>query len=233
MSVCPHCDVEMDGEPLTCPKCGRHHHVLQPKTAELLITGQPIGMVVEGDPESAGGRRLDSHPASGGKSLSTIDENGVFEIVLSGALDAGHPSESHVMKVLIDKVKASGADVHRIAGEQDERGEDALLKIDDDVVPVQVTTIPTDIWDRLAKGEQVVLRGDTDAAVALIREAVERKSRSARGALLALDASHVGVIIRQKLLDAYACQFGNPCEEFGYRSVWIIGITSRSSIRLA
>ena len=57
-------------------------------------------------------------------------------------------------------------------------------------------------------------------------------ANTARGTLLALDASHFGAIVGPNLVDAYFSRYRNPEDEFKFKEVWIIGPTVRSSARL-
>jgi hypothetical protein len=70
---------------------------------------------------------------------------------------------------------------------------------------------------------------DLHAQVSFIRRALERKADKAKGALVALDATHFGALVGRALVDAYLAEYRSPVEEFSFRDVWIIGPTVRSS----
>jgi hypothetical protein len=222
----------MTGDPLTCPECGKKHYVIHAEPGELKITGHPVGLVLEGHPENPAGRRLDSSPASGGRSLSTVDGEGGFRIELSGPLERGRPGEWHVLKVLKKVLAAEGHEVLQLSGARDHHGQDALLEIDGERTEVQITSIPQDVWKQLADGKDVVLEGDLDTAVALVRQAVLKMATSGRGVLLAIDAAQVAVFVNSRLVEKYLQRFDDPSQECGYADVWIVGPTTRSTIRL-
>jgi hypothetical protein len=69
-----------------CSACGRRHFILKAEPGELKITGSPIGMIVEGNPDNPLGRRVESRPASGGAVNSVVAADGTFQATLSGSL---------------------------------------------------------------------------------------------------------------------------------------------------
>ena len=93
------------------------------------MTGQPVGMLVEGPPDSPEGRRVDSRPASGGRAYSETDSTGGFTAQLSGPPVRGRPGEERVIAVLTEVIPALGVEVARIVGGRDDRGEDGLLSL--------------------------------------------------------------------------------------------------------
>jgi hypothetical protein len=103
--LCKSCGGEgpiQDGVP--CASCGRRHFVLKAEPGEFKITGFPVGLVVEGDPNNPLGRRVENRPASGGASDSSITADGSFQSALSGNLDRGRTGEPHVVKILLNPI---------------------------------------------------------------------------------------------------------------------------------
>jgi hypothetical protein len=47
-----------------------------------------------------------------------------------------------------------------------------------------------------------------------------------------LDAAHVGAIVGPSLVEQYHEAYGDPEEEFSLAEAWIVGPTTRSTIRL-
>jgi hypothetical protein len=205
-----------------------------PQTGIYRLSGQPVGLVVEGPPESPNGRRVDSKPASGGRSYSSTDGTGTFAAELSGPLVRGRPGEGHALKVLIQALRARGDDVAPLSGNRDHDGEDGLLSINGNRVPVQVVSLPVDpsLWKELSSRDTAATSGTSQDAVQLVRQALTHKKGKAAGTILVLDAAHIGAIVGPSLVESYHAAFGNPEEEFSLVEAWILGPTVRSAIRL-
>ena len=232
--VCAKCGASLEEGTEVCPACTPRGYVLNAESGEFRIEGFPIGTVVEGSPDNPDGRQVDSRHASGGRSVSRTDAEGAFQADLSVPLDRGRDNEPRVMKVLAQALSEKGRDVDLVNGARDEDGQDGLLKIDGNRVEVQITLMPQDsqLWHELNTQRSSSRSGDQIAAVIWVRGALENKAESARGMLLALNASHFGAMVGPKLVDAYISMHGNPVDEFEFKDVWIIGPTVQSSARL-
>lgn len=233
--LCKSCGGEepvQDGVP--CSTCGRRHFVLKAEPGVLKVTGFPIGTIVEGDPNNPIGRRVDTHPASGGTADSSVAADGTFQASLAGPLDLGRKGERRVMKVLFNKLGERGADVHVENDARDDFGEDGILVVDGCRTPVQIVTVPNNatIWKDLNVNKTATLSGDLETAVSILRDAVVAKSVKGKGTILALDVAHVGAIVNSALADAYLAAFGDPVAEFSFGAVWLVGPTPRSTIEL-
>ena len=219
-----------DGVP--CSNCGGR--VLKAEGAVFNYTGSRIGMIVEGDPNSPTGRRVESRPASGGTADSSVAADGAFQASLSGPLDLGRKGERRVIKTLCNKLRERGADVHVEDDARDDFGEDAILVIDGRRTPVQIVTVPNKapIWKDLNVNKTVTLSGDLQGAVSILRDAVVAKSVKGKATILALDVAHIGAIVNRALVDAYLTAFGDPVAEFSFGAVWLVVPTPRSTIEL-
>lgn len=200
----------------------------------LAITGQPVGIVVEGPPDAPDGRRVDSRPASGGRSYSVTDGAGEFTAELSGSLNKGRANESHVLDVLIQALRDSGRSAASIAGSRDDHGEDGLLELDGRRVGVQIVSVPVDqsLWKDLSSQDRVNRSGTIDDAVEMIRQALVHKKDKAAGTLLVLDVAYFGALVGPSLVRAYHKAHGNPEREFSLVEAWLVGPTSRSAFRM-
>lgn len=229
---------------MNCPKCGmpletsldvhRCTYVLNAEAGSLAITGQPVGLVVEGRPDSLEGRRVDSRPASGGRSFSRTEADGGFTVELSGVLDRGRANERHAIKTLIKALRMSGRKALPNSEAEDERGEDGILMLDGARVGVQVVTLPAKraVWKTLADEGSVEVTGTIDDAVTIIRETLDHKRGKAVDTLLVLDAAHFGALIGPSLVQAYSRSYGNPEHEFSLAEAWLVGPTPQSVFRL-
>ncbi len=230
---------------MNCPKCGRpletsldvHRcaYVLHAEAGSFGITAQPVGLVVEGRPDSPEGRRVDSKPASGGRSFSRTEVDGGFTVELSGVLDRGRDNERHAIETLIKALRVSGRKASLNSEAQDERGEDGILILDGTRIGVQVVSVPAEpaVWKTLADGGSCEVTGTIDDAVKIIREALEHKRGKAVDTLLVLDAAHFGALVGPLLVQAYSRSYGNPEHEFSLAEAWLVGPTPRSVFRLA
>jgi hypothetical protein len=231
--VCARC-----GQPLAALdggcRCASAAYIVNAEPVEMRITGQPVGMVVEGPPESPKGRRVDSRPASGGRSYSSTDGTGAFTAELSGPLDRGRLGEGHALEILIQVLRARGDEVTQLSGGRDDDGEDGLLLINGNRVPVQCVSLPVDssLWRDLSLRDTASTSGLSQDAVQLVRQALIHKKGKSAGTILVLDAAHVGAIVGPSLAESYRAAFGNPEEEFSLIEAWILGPTVRSAIRL-
>ena len=202
-----------------------------PISGELGIKGSPIGMVMEGPPDSPQGRRVESRPSSGGRAYSRTDGTGGFVAELSAPLDRGRQGEGHAIEVLIQALKARGDQVQLLPGGQDDRGEDARLSINGCTIHVQAVSVPVDpsFWKTLSTQGTVLKEG---ACVDLIRQALLHKKDKAIRTILVMDASQVGAIVGPALVNTYYRTYGDPEREFSLQEAWIVGPTVRSTIRL-
>lgn len=228
---------------MNCLKCGRpiessgsiHRcaYVLNAEAGSITITGQPVGMIVEGRPDAPEGRRVESRPASGGSSLSRTNGDGGFRVELSGALDKGRANERHALEILVEALRASGRDAS-LTGGRDERGEDGVVLLEGTRYVVQVVSVPANpaVWKTLSGSGRVEATGTIDDAVAMIREALEHKRDRAHGTILVLDAAHFGASIGPSLVQAYLSRYRDPRREFSLAEVWLVGPTPRSAFRL-
>jgi len=232
--VCEVCGRDLQPLERACPTCGPAHYVLKAQPGDYRITGYPMGTLVEGPPDSTEGRRVDSRPASGGRSYSSTDPTGAFTADLSGPLVRGRHGEERVLKVLTQALRARGEEVSSLVGGRDDRGEDGLLSIGGQTVRIQIVSMPVDptVWKELSMDDAASREGTTDDAVRMVRDALVHKKDKAAGTLLALDAAHVGAIFGPRLVAAYQAAYGDPEEEFSLVEAWIIGPSARSSVRL-
>lgn len=231
---------------MRCSLCGRmvecndvcsccpQNRVLRAEPGNLRITANPVGVVVEGPPESPDGRVVDSKPASGGRSHSRVDRDGTFTVELSGQLDKGRANEARVLKVLLQAMRNRGLAAGPVVGAQDHRGEDALVELDSRRIAVQVVTVPIDpsLWKHLSSAGVATRSGTLEDAVQMIREALAHKAQTAKGTLLALDVSHISAIVGPRLVETYHAAYGDLNREFSFDSVWLVGPTVRSVYNL-
>lgn len=227
---------------MNCEKCGQPldqgsfcrcsgNVIKVPLSGELGIKGSPLGMVVEGPPDSPKGRRVESSPSSGGRAYSRTDGTGRFVAELFVPLDRGRQGEKHAIEVLMQTLKARGDQVQLLPGGQDDRGEDARLLINGRTIYVQVVSIPVDpsFWKTLSTQGTALKEG---ACVDLIRQALLHKKNKANGTILVIDAAQVGAIVGPALVNTYYRTYDDPEREFSLQEVWIAGPTVRSTIRL-
>lgn len=200
------------------------------------VDGQSIGTTLEGPTGDGRARRIDSRPASGGRSYSRVDEAGAFLAKLTEPLDRGTAIEDAAVAVLLELLRARGDDVELEEGEvEDHRGEDRMACLNDrHGVVLQVVTLPAEplLWKELRARGTATTTGTMRDAVELVRGALLHKQHKASGAILVLAAAHLGAIVGSSLVAEYLAAYGDPEQEFQFAEVWIIGPTVRSSVRL-
>jgi hypothetical protein len=233
--LCKSCGGEgpvQDGLP--CSSCGRRNFILRPEPGEFKITGFPIGMIIEGDPNNPQGRRVESRPAAGGSADSSINADGEFQATFSGKLARGRAGESQVTKVLFNKWRELESDVRQDDSARDDFGEDGIIVLNGRRLPLQIVTVPNSpaVWKDLNVNDAAALSGNLAVAVSLLRDAIIAKSLKARGAVLALDITHIAAIVNRKVIEQYLAFFGDPVAEFSFESVWLVGPTTRSTVEL-
>jgi hypothetical protein len=220
-----------------CSECGRKRRVLElgdPLTISVGTAPNPVGLILEGDPEDINGRRVHSSTATG-TSESAIQSDGSFNAELAGALERGRKAEPRALKVLASKLRDEGHEVRVEKGARDAHGEDGILRIDGKRVVLQMITVPNDpdVWKRLHVAGAASIAGDRDTAVELLRAAILAKALKAKETVLVLDTSHVSAFVNNVLVEAYRAKYGDPRVEFGFEAVWIVAATARSTIPLA
>lgn len=240
--ICVKCGATLEEDATVCPKCGETMvFVLKCESAAVKLSGGTIGTVVESPFGHPQGRYVISKPASGGQSDSKVDDNGNLHVYLSGYLDKGKPNEWHVKKTLEQALKAEGNDVHQVVDSKDDRlenldarGKDGIFIINDHEVAIQIVTVPTEsqLWKELADSKASSRNVDRSDAVRWIRKTLEHKKNKAENTLLVLDASHFSAMVGQQLIDDYINKYGDPIDEYSFKTVWIIGSTVQSSICL-
>ena len=212
------------------------NYVLKAETGRFSFTAPPVGFVVEGEPANATGRRVESRPASGGRSVSRIDQAGALVVELSGPLVKGRANQKKALGVLIEALQARGsvAEIFDEDEPEDHRGEDGLINLDGQRVVVQIVSVPADqsAWRKLASAG-AASQGSTFAeTVEIVRQSLLHKKGKATGTILVLDASHFGAMAGPKLVDAYLQKYGDPEIEFLLLEAWLVGPTVISTFRL-
>jgi hypothetical protein len=230
---CPLCGRLIEAPEGTCT-CRPRAYVLNAGPGRFTVTGQPVGFILEGPPESAAGRRVELAPASGGRSYSRTDRTGAFTVELSGPLNKGCANQQRVLGVLVQALRERGSVASLVDGSHDDRGEDGLLDLDGRRVPVQVVSMPADqsVWAELSARGVVYRSGPFDAAVKMVRQSLVHKKGKAIRTLLVLDACHFAAIIGPSLVRAYHEAYGDPEVEFSLIEAWLVGPTARSAFRL-
>ena len=207
------------------------HYRLLARGAEFVLSGYPVGFVVEGDPAAPRGRRLESHPATGGHVVSRRHHDGGSDLRLEGPLPAGKSDEAHAIKVLLHVLNATGRVSTKLDGAEDSRGEDGRILIDGREVAVQVVSVPSHPvwWRKLSHGEVHDESGTTGDAIRFLREAFEKKRDRAAGTLLVLNAAHLGAVIGPDVILTYLATHPDPRNEFGLYAAWLVGPGARST----
>ena len=72
------------------------------------ITGYPVGTLIEGPLDAAQGRRVESHPASGGRAHSVTEPTRAFTAELMEPLERGRNAEAHAVAVLVSVLRERG-----------------------------------------------------------------------------------------------------------------------------
>jgi hypothetical protein len=119
---------------------------------------------------------------------------------------------------------------------RDDRGEDAIMRLDGDALTLQITVPPAEVfWREASKGsarEQIehAARWLGSAVVRKAEQIVEPAQRAKT--VLAIDAQHVGVLATLPVIEAYLDEFGDPASELGFSSVWVVGPTTSYCLRI-
>ena len=200
---------------------------------ETKVAGHPVALTVSGDPDAAGGRRVEGVTHSGASITSWVDADGRFRSTVVGPLEGGRDAEWHALKVFQKALGSQGIPSVEIHGAQDDRGEDRLIVIGGRKHVVQTVSVPADpsVWRSIAE-EGAVLEGDLLDAVQFVRTSIERKLHHASDSILLLEASALGAVLGPRLVDAYVERFGDPESELGAAQVWIVGRTGRDVLRV-
>jgi hypothetical protein len=190
------------------------------------VTVNPIGTHLE-EPHAEGGKRVMSHPAEGGEALSQMAPDGSFRGQLRGPLLRGKKGEPRAVRILEAKLRSLGHDVKQLPTKDgdDASGVDARDEISGNPHIIQVVLMPANegLWAQLGSQGTAQLVGP--GAVELVRASIEKKRDKAKGAIVVLDAAHIGALLSQELVDAYVELYGDPNQECGFAQTWIVGPT--------
>ena len=195
-----------------------------------------VGTVTEERDASGEELRIRTQPPEGARSDARLAD-GVVSLNINGPTQTGRRGEGRAIDTLLSTLRQEG---HRPVLEkgEDKRGEDGILLIQDERLTVQVVSVPScsNLWRDANLGSATRSVSVANAAN-WIRDAVFAKftktSPGERGrTIVVLDAGLAGVLSAQEIVGAYLALYGDPHVEFGLASVWLVGPTPTTSMRL-
>jgi len=208
---------------------------LTPAPAVLRFQTSKPSLILSSGPSPRGDVSISvESPGVSSRTLLTSDS---VSLRITGAEGIGRPVESRVKKTLLRKLELQGFAAKMIPG-QDNRGEDAILRMADRSIEVQIVTVPIEreFWHQ-ASGGTTSHEVDLPRALQWLHAAIKKKAlqfapSQRANMLLAMDANHAGVLGTKRIVDEYTTRFGSPDAEYGFYSVWIVGPTTEYCARL-
>jgi hypothetical protein len=172
--------------------------------------------------------------APGSISQTSLSDQGVVKIKISGSKGVGRPGELRVKHVLYERL-ARDHQFTRKEGAKDQDGEDDLVLIDNRSFVVQIVTAVSGVFISLNQANA----GTADTITTLeqvadwIVEAIRGKAlrTDPPNTLLALDANLLGVLADKSLADTYRQAIASS-GSFGFAAIWMVGPTAESCFRL-
>lgn len=200
---------------------------------------QLASLVSEGKDVDGQGRRVQTEFASGARSTAVLRPEGTVHLNIQPPVDVGgRRNEDRVCNTLVAAMRASGVPVESRRSGDDARGEDGVLIMANEEVPVQIVTVPyaRDFWHQVHAGSGTTQVPWADAAgwihEALASKSVGLSAAGKGGMLVALDATHAGVLDRPEVVDNYLSRFPAPQAEFGFGACWVVGPSDSCTTRL-
>jgi hypothetical protein len=232
------CGAMLSSESVICSNCGTHRGVgitLKPDRAALQFQTFTPSLVWANGPSPSGVMSIKVEaPGVSSRTLLTSDN---CSLHITGAEGIGTQVESRVRKTLLRKLELLGLVARMIPG-KDERGEDAILRMADRRIDVQIVTVPAEceFWHEASLGP-TSREVDILGALQWLHAAIEKKARRIAPShradvLIAIDANHAGVLGTKLIVDEYTGRFGSPDARYGFHSVWVVGPTIDHCARL-
>ena len=195
-----------------------------------------VGTVAEERGASGEQFRIRTQTPGGARSRELLAD-GVVSLNIHGPTETGRKGESRALDTLLSRLRQEGHQPVLEAG-RDERGEDGILLLQDKRLTLQVVSVPSDLklWRDANRGSATMSVTVADAAK-WIRDAVFAKFTNTSPAerattILVLDAGLAGVLSAHEVADAYLALYEDPHFEFGLASIWLVGPTPSTTVRL-
>ena len=226
-ATCPNCGKEYHAARSVCPSCGHDRTAaFQSFAPSIVITG----------PDAQKGGHVLKVADPGVQSEARKMPDGSITLDVVGATGVGRSGESQVALTLQEHLVRTGHKVEILAGE-DARGVDRFFVVNGERFVFQVTIAPqaSDFWQEASRSSATTQVPPPHAA-GWVRTAVIAKSDAPAiqdvPVLLAVDARHAGVVAMPELVREYLGRYGDPAQEFGFASVWVVGPTADYCTRL-
>ena len=195
-----------------------------------------VGPVIEERDPSGEQFRIRTQTPKGARSHELLAD-GVVSLDIHGPTETGRKGEARVLDTLLNTLRQEGLQPVLEAG-RDERGEDGILLLQDERLTLQVVSVPgcPELWRDANRGSATTSVTVADAAK-WIRDAVSAKYTNTSPAerattIVVLDAGLAGILSAHEVADAYLATYGNPHMEFGLASIWLVGPTASTTMRL-
>jgi hypothetical protein len=220
-----------------CSSCGAtFHHVLKAEPGAYQITGFAPSIIIDGADAQTGAAVVKVNDPTI-YSEARLTPGGRVTLLVRGVGNIGRRGERPVADTLREAFKSHGLDVSFSAG-IDSRGEDVLLRASASTFVVQMVTTPSvpQFW-REASAGSATTDVDLPRAARWLHATVEQKAAAIpptqrATTVLVIDARHASVLAAKAVVDRYLDEHGDPADEYGFASVWIVGPTLRQSTKL-
>ena len=177
---------------------------------------------------------------TGAQSNSSLVGN-LLTILVKPPVDVGRPGEPRVLVCVENSLKIAGKNLREPLEKEraeDDRGEDAVLIIDDNRIVLQIVTVKPDalFWKSVANGAGEA-NVEVSEAAKWINNAVSEKAQQYHNEfkssmLLAVDVGHMGVLASANVGAQYLQIYGDPTIQYGFGGVWLIGPTENNVLHL-
>lgn len=195
---------------------------------------------VVNDTNSEDGQYIKYTAPTGAQSNSSLVGN-LLTILVKPPVDVGRPGEPRVLVCVENSLKIAGKNLREPLEKEraeDDRGEDAVLIIDDNRIVLQIVTAKPDalFWKSVANGAGEA-NVEVSEAAKWINNAVSEKAQQypnefKSSMLLAVDVGYMGVLASGNVGAQYLQIYGDPTIQYGFGGVWLIGPTENNVLHL-
>lgn len=205
--------------------------------AEMRFASGRVGTVTEERDATGEHLQIRTRTPEGARSDEQLAD-GVLSLNIYGPTQAGSKGEPRAIGILLGRLRQEGHQVSLDPHWENERGEDGILLFRNERLTLQVVTVPSIpvLWKNAKLGSAKTSVSVTDAAN-WIREAVVAKFTVTSPAecartIIVLDAALAGILSAHEVVDTYLGLYEDPKIEFGLASIWLVGPTTSTTIRI-
>jgi len=242
---CSICGTDLTSDAARCPACELKKTAVDIRMpGRVRVEGKPARVITDGIDPVTGDRRI-SVGFPGSQSDSHQFSDGTFAVSVQGAEGIGKQGEPWVAKTLCAKLECEGRHAVRCQRHPGERhaddhhrGVDELIEVDGKKYDIQITiALLNEGFVAEARRGRAAQEGDIRWAAECLHAVIKEKAtkiakRDRRKLTLAIDAHFAPILADESVVTEYLTRFGDPRKKLEFASVWVVGPTAKTCIRI-